>query len=110
MSRTTATIVDWEFAGVLPYLTSIARLLAHCEESEDAFFFMKDEDKAFAIDYYYENLVKNKGISYEKYRRDLDLFLFYEYCEWIMLGNKYPDSADMGRYKCYLEKARKILK
>jgi thiamine kinase-like enzyme len=105
-----ATIIDWEYAGMLPYLTSIARLIAHCEESDDAFFYMKDEDKRFAIDYYYDNLIKQKGIAYENYRHDLDLFLFYEYCEWIMLGNKYPDSADMERYKSYLEKTKRHLK
>ena len=66
---------------------------------------MKDEDKAFAINYYYDNLIKNKGITYDAYRHALDLFLLYEYCEWIMLGVKYKD-ADMERYSRYLEKAK----
>ena len=108
VSENSATIIDWEFAGILPYPTSIARLIAHSEENDSAFFYMKDEDKRFAIDYYYDNLVKQKGITYENYRRDLDLFLFYEYCEWIMLGNKYED-ADMERYESYLEKAKRHL-
>lgn len=104
-----ATIIDWEIAGILPYPTSLARLIAHCEESDDAFFYMKDDDKRFAIDYYYENLVKSKGITYEDYLRDLGLFIFYEYCEWIMLGNKYAD-ADMERYQKYLTKAKNHIK
>lgn len=33
-----AVIIDWEYAGILPYPTSLARLLAHCEEDESAFF------------------------------------------------------------------------
>ncbi len=104
-----ATIIDWEIAGILPYPTSLARLIAHCEEDESAFFYMRDEDKRFAIDYYYENLVKSKGIDFAHYRRTLDLFIFYEYCEWIMLGNKYAD-ADMERYEKYLSKAKEHIK
>lgn len=100
-----AVIIDWEIAGILPYPTSLARLIAHCEENDTAFFYMKDADKAFAIDYYYDHLIKSKGIRYEDYRNALDLFLFYEYCEWIMLGVKYED-ADMNRYRQYLEKAK----
>jgi hypothetical protein len=66
---------------------------------------MKEDDKSFAIDYYFEKLVKHKGVSYEEYRRTLDLFILYEYCEWIMLGNKYED-ADMDRFNSYLKKAK----
>ena len=36
-------------------------------------------------------MIKSKGIPYDVYRRTIDLFLLYEYCEWIMLGNKYED-------------------
>ena len=100
-----ATIIDWECAGILPYPVSLARLIAHGTEDADAFFYMTEEDRAFAIDYYYENLIQGKGIAYSDYRRALDYFLLYEYCEWIMLGNKYPD-ADMVRYHFYLNKAR----
>ena len=100
-----AAIIDWEYAGILPYPTSLARLIAHGEEQDDAFFYMTEDDKDFAVDYYYENLVKEKGISYSDYRKALDGFLLYEYCEWIMLGNKYPD-ADIERYRIYMEKAK----
>lgn len=96
-----ATIIDWEYAGILPYPTSLVRLIAHGREAEDAFFYMTEADKTFAIDYYYEHLVRSKGISYEDYRWAVDYFLLYEYCEWIMLGNKYPDE-DIPRAKEYL--------
>lgn len=104
-----AFIIDWEYAGILPYPASFVRLIAHGEEDENAFFHMKDEDRLFAIDYYYENLIRAKGISYADYRRSIDLFLLYEYCEWIMLGNKYTD-ADMERYEKYLKRAKAHLK
>lgn len=100
-----ATIVDWEYAGILPYPTSLARLIAHGREEEDAFFYITEGDKAFAINYYYDRLVKFKGIAYEDYRRAVDYFLLYEYCEWIMLGNKYPDE-EIPRAKEYLAKAK----
>ncbi|MBQ8431973.1 MAG: aminoglycoside phosphotransferase family protein [Clostridia bacterium] len=104
VSENRATIIDWELAGILPYPTALARLLAHGEETENAFFYMKEEDKSFAIDYYYRHLIEEKGIPYGEYRRTMDLFLLYEYCEWIMLGVKYRD-ADMDRYRHYLAKA-----
>ena len=63
----------------------------HGEEKEDALFYLKDEDRQFAIDYYYDKLIKSKDIPYDTYRRTMDLFFLYEYCEWIMLGNKYED-------------------
>ena len=101
-----AYLIDWEYGGILPYPSSIARLISHCEEDENAFFFMKDEDKQFALDYYYNQFIMHKKISREEYDRIIDLFILYEYCEWIMLGNKYS-TADMTRYKIYLEKARR---
>lgn len=109
VSEDGAAIIDWEYAGILPYPASLIRLLAHGEETEGAFFYMREEDKDFAIDYYYERLVAGKGISYGEYRRAVDYFLLYEYCEWIMLGNKY-DHADPVRFQKYLAKAREHVK
>ena len=103
-----AVLIDWEYAGVLPYPAPLARLIAHCEAQADAFFFMKDEDRQFAIEYYYAHFIAEKGIAYADYRRTLDLFLLYEYCEWIMLGVKY-EGADQTRHAQYREKARKHL-
>lgn len=109
VSDNSAAIIDWEYAGILPYPVSISRLIAHAEEDENAFFYMTNDDKAFAIQYYYDNFVAKHNISYTKYRHTLDLFLLYEYCEWIMLGNKCPD-ADMERAKNYTIKAKEHLK
>lgn len=100
-----AVFVDWEAAGILPYPVSIARLIAHGDESEDAFFYMKNEDRFYAIDYYYRNFIGKMGIAYTEYRRSLDLFLFYEYCEWVYVGNKYGET-DNDRFRSYLKKAK----
>ncbi len=102
-----AVIIDWEYAGILPYPTSLARLLAHCEEDESAFFYMRQEDKEYAIEYYFEHLLKEKGIDYSDYRKTLDYFLLYEYCEWIMLGVEYNDTEN-ERFKNTMQKQKSI--
>jgi hypothetical protein len=99
-----AVLIDWEYGGILPYLSSFARLIAHGREDKDAYFFMKDSDRDAAIRYFYERVPGRHGIAYEEYLRDLEHFLFYEYCEWVMLGNRYG-SRDDGRYSYYLKKA-----
>ncbi len=108
-----AFLIDWETGGILPYPTSFVRLIAHVEENTTALFFMTEEDKSFAVDYYYENLLKEKGISYTEWRNTLEYFLFYEYCEWVFVGNKY-NATDEEYYKKYLpiakRQAAKILK
>ena len=104
-----AVIIDWEYAGILPYPTSLARLLAHCEEDESAFFYMRQEDKEYAIEYYFEHLLKEKGIDYSDYRKTLDYFLLYEYCEWIMLGIEYNDTG-CERFQKYYAKAKEHIK
>ena len=102
-----AVLIDWEYGGILPYPGPFARLIAHCREEEGSFFTMSREDRDFAIDYYYARLPAKHGISYEAYRRTLDYFLFYEYCEWIMLGNRY-DSREDERYRSSLERAEAL--
>ena len=66
---------------------------------------MTPEDRAFAIDYYYENLLKEMGISCTEWRNTLDYFLFYEYCEWVFVGNKY-NAQNSEYYKKYLPIAK----
>lgn len=101
-----AVLIDWEVGGILPYPTSFARLIAHAEENAGALFYMTQADKEFAIDYYYEHLLKHKGISYAQWRDALEFFLFYEYCEWVYVVNKY-NATDGEYYKKYLPIAKK---
>ena len=102
-----AVLIDWEYGGMLPYPGSLARLIAHGREDDSYLFFMTQADRAFAIDYYYDNLVKKHGISFEEYRRTLDYFIFYEYTEWIMLGNRY-DARDDERFGYYMKLAEEL--
>ncbi len=100
-----AFLIDWECGGILPYPTSFARLIAHTEENEDALFYMTKADKRYAIDYYYDNLLKENGVSYIDWLNTLEYFLFYEYCEWVFVGNKY-NAKDGEYYKKYLPIAK----
>lgn len=106
-----AVFIDWEAAGCLPYPTSLARLIAHGEEDGNAFFFMCNQDKSYAIEYFYEHFASKKGIARNDFDRDLQLCLFYEYCEWIFVGNKYGNT-DSERFRKYsamaLELAAKL--
>ena len=102
-----AVLIDWEYGGVLPYPGPLARLIAHGREDEKAFFYMTCADREFAIDYYYRICAEKHGISYEEYRRTLDWFLFYEACEWIMLGNRYDQRGD-ERYAYSLRQAEDL--
>ena len=100
-----AVLIDWEYGGILPYPTAFARLIAHGEDTEDALFFMTPEDRTFAIDYYYDNFLKEMGITYTEWRNTLEYFLFYEYCEWVFVGNK-NNAQNSAFYKKYLPIAK----
>lgn len=104
VSNDRAVVIDWEFCGILPYLSPLARLIAHGEENPGAFFYMAESDRAFASQYFYDNFASKKGIAYAAYREALDYFLFYEYCEWVFVGNKYGDTEN-ERYRRYKEMA-----
>ena len=55
--------------------------------------------------YYYDNLLKQMGISYTQWRNTLEYFLFFEYCEWVFVGNKYG-AQNSEFYKKYLPIAK----
>ena len=99
-------MIDLEYGGILPYPTSIARLITHGEDTEDALFYMTQEDKEFAIGYYYDNLLKDRGITYVEWRNTIEYFLFYEYCEWVFVENKY-ENIDNEYYIKYLPLAKR---
>ena len=86
--------IDWEYGGILPYPVMLARLLAHTSTNGETPFYMSPEDVEFAIAYYYENLIRKKGIPYSEYRKTMRAFLFYEQIEWIYVYRKYGKKPD----------------
>ena len=101
--------IDWEEAGILPYPCMLARLLAHGSEHGETPFYMTAEDKAFALDYYYEHLVKRRGVSRTDYDGVMALFIFYELTEWVYVYRKYHKKPD-GLYEYYLAQAKNATK
>jgi thiamine kinase-like enzyme len=107
ISQNRAVILDWEYGGILPYPCALARLIAYGEEDENALFFIKRDDQIFAVDYYYENLIKGMDISYEEYIRTMKLFFFKEYSEWIYCANSSGDRSG-EYYRKYSQMARAL--
>ena len=99
-----AVFIDWEEAGVLPYPSMLARLLAHGSEQGETPFYMTAEDKAFALDYYYDSFIARKGIPREKYDLSMALFAFYELTEWVYVYRKYQKKSD-DMYEYYQAQA-----
>lgn len=102
-----AVIIDWEFAGILPYPCALARLLAYGEEDPNALFQMTREDQQYAVAYYYEHFIRGKGISWEEYQRTMKLFFLKEYSEWVYLANQSGDHSGeyyqkYSKYACTL--------
>lgn len=102
-----AVILDWADAGILPYPCGLARLLAFGMEEPDWIFQMTQADREFALDYYYENLIREKGISRNAYDRTMKLFFFKEYSEWICCAARSGDYGSLN-YKKYAPMAEKL--
>lgn len=102
-----AVILDWADAGILPYPCALARLLAVGVEEPDWIFQMTQADREFALDYYYEKLIREKGISRSAYDRTMKLFFFKEYSEWICCAARSGDHTSPN-YKKYAPMAEKL--
>lgn len=102
-----AVIIDWEFAGILPYPCVLARLLAFGEENTDFMFQISMADKAFAVRYYYEHLIRDKGIAWDVYIRTMKLFFFKEYSEWVYYARSNHD-FEKPEYRKYYAVCKKL--
>lgn len=100
-------ILDWEFAGILPYPCALARLIAFGPAESGGLFHISDADRTFALDYYYEYLIREKGISREEYDHTMKLFLLKEYSEWVYCAHSSGD-LDIPYYKPNYARARAL--
>jgi len=100
-----AVLLDWEYAGMLPWPVMLARLLAHTSSNGATPFYMSAEDKSFALDYYFEHFIAARGVSRADYDRTMKLFIFYELTEWIYVYRKGHRARD-GLYRYYFAAAR----
>lgn len=112
LSKDRVCFIDLEVMGILPYPTMLARLLAFTEEKDDALFFLKKEDYGFAINYYYDNFIKEQGISKHDYLLTFNLFVYNELIEWVYVyqKNHYPLNAFYNKwYQKALQKQNELL-
>ena len=100
-------LIDLDYVGVLPYPLSICRLLAHYKDDVNYLFYMSDDDRRFAIKYYYDNFIKYYNISYDKYIKKIKFFMFYEMIEWVFVYNKYNVTKD-ERFEYYYNNSKKL--
>ena len=98
------SFIDLEIGGVLPYPTMLVRLISHTNDDKKAMFYLSKEDYRFAIEYYYSNFIKNKGISYDEYIKTINLFIFNELIEWIYVYKK-NNYQPNNFYNSYYQKA-----
>ena len=108
ISNGKAFFIDLENMGYLPYLSMFSRFIAHYKEEIGYLFYLEEDVKEYLIKYYYDNFAASLNISYEKYLFDLNLFLFFEYTEWLYVYNRYNLKKD-ERYYYYLNKAKELL-
>ena len=106
MQRDRAVLTDWAYAGILPYPTALARLIAHGEEDKNAAFSLSPLDREFAIHYFFTHFTLDKGIPYEEYRRTLDYFLLDEYCVRLMQ----EDRSSAYRFRRHLTRITEFAK
>lgn len=76
-------LIDWAFAGIMPYALDIARLIAHgTEDKTSGFpFYMSDKLREIFVWEVYDGLVSKP--SKEQYLQDIKLALLNEYVEFI---------------------------
>lgn len=108
VSNGKAYLIDLEHVGYLPYLLMLVRIIAHYKEEKGYLFYLEEDAKEKLIKYYYDNFVVQLNKSYEEYCYELDLFMFFEYTEWVYVYNKYKLKKD-DRYNYYLNKCYEVI-
>lgn len=111
LNKERVCFIDLEVGGILPYPTMLARLIAHTNDDKKAMFYLAKEDYAFAISYYYDNFIKNKGITFDEYLRTMNLFILNELIEWIYVYKKYsyqPNNFYNSYYQKVLSKIEEL--
>lgn len=109
IAKNNAYLIDLENIGFLPYPVMFARFIAHYKDVKGYLFYLEDEIKEYLIKYYYDNFVVSLNKTYEEYLYELELFLFFEYTEWIYVYNRYKFPKD-ERYYYYLNKCYEVIK
>lgn len=99
-------IIDWAFAGIMPYSLDVARLIAHGANEDDPFY-MTDELREIFLRAVYKDL-QNTRLTYEQFLLDVKLARLNECIEFIENDLNHPDK-EKGRYfEYYFVRASKL--
>ena len=100
-------IIDWAFAGIMPYSLDIARLIAHGTPDRATFpFFMTYGHKKTYVEEVYKNLPVQ--IEFKRYEQDIKLSLLNEYIEFIEYYLNNPEEERPQFFNYYYEHALKL--
>ena len=83
-------IIDWAFAGIMPYSLDVARMIAHGTGDRRTFpFYMTDRHREIYVREVYRQLAKKP--SWERYLQDIRLAVLNEYVEFIEWELNHPE-------------------
>ncbi|MDE7264596.1 MAG: aminoglycoside phosphotransferase family protein [Anaeroplasmataceae bacterium] len=101
-------VIDWAFAGIMPYSLDIARLIAHGTEERTTFpFYMTDEHRKIYIKEVYKGLIQKP--DWEQYLKDIQLSLLNEYIEFIEYELNHPLEERDKVFNYYYSEAKKLV-
>lgn len=99
-------IIDWSFAGIMPYSLDIARLIAHGAEKDDPLY-MTDELRTLFTSSLYHKLNKT-ALTYDQYCMDIKLAMLNECIEFIEYNLNNPGEKRGHYYDYYFNRANKL--
>lgn len=100
-------VIDWAFAGIMPYSLDIARMIAHGTEERTTFpFYMTDAQRKLYVEKVYKKL-KEKP-DWERYLEDIRLSLLNEYVEFIEYELHHPEEERDKVFAYYYSHAKML--
>ena len=101
------SVIDWAFAGIMPYSLDIARLITHGTEDKRAFpFYMNDELRKNFIEEVYSRLLYKP--NKEQYLYDIKLAMLNECVEFIEAELHDENLERDAGFEYYYNTAKKI--
>ncbi len=100
-------VIDWAFAGIMPYSLDVARLIAHGTEERATFpFYMTDAHRKIYIEEVYKKLEEKP--DWEQYLSDIRLALLNEYIEFIEYALNHPEEERDKVFDYYYSHAKML--
>lgn len=100
-------VIDWAFAGIMPYSLDVARMIAHGSEDRSAFpFYMTDRHREIYVRRVYDQLIRKP--DWKEYLQDVRLAVLNEYVEFIEWDLNHPHEERDHVFKFYYARAQRL--